>query len=101
MSAVLASRLKLTNYHTTSKKLTPPVKILGQDATSVVFAENATGTDLVMLHICLCSPDGKTKSIVSSMKKIPTADFSVLTSTLAEMKVTWRSKDQPSTAVAK
>ncbi|MBV5328392.1 MAG: hypothetical protein JZU65_12295 [Chlorobium sp.] len=101
MSAVLATRLKLTNYHTTSKKLTRPVKILGQDATSVVFAEDAAGTDLVMLHICLCSADGKTKSIVSSMKKIPTEDFSTLTSTLAEMKVTWRSKDQPLIAVAK
>lgn len=101
MSAVLATRLKLDNYHTVSKKLTSPVQILGQNATSVVFAEDAAGTDLVMLHICLCSTDGKTKSIVSSMKKIPTEDFSTLTSTLAEMKVTWRSKDQPQIAVAK
>ena len=101
MSAVLATRLKLTNYHTTSKKLTPPVPILGQDATSVVFAEDATGTDRVMLHICLCSVDGKTKSIVSSMKKVPTDDFSTLTHTLAAMQITWRSKDQPPIAVAK
>lgn len=102
MSAVLATRLKLTNYHTVSKKLTPPVKILGQEATSVVFAEDATGTDRVLLHICLCSTDDKkSKSIVSSMKKVPTADFSTLTHTLAEMKVTWRSKDQPQIAVAK
>lgn len=100
MSAVLATRLKLTNYHTVSKKLTPPVKILGQEATSVVFAEDTTGKDLVMLHICLNSTDGK-KSIVSSMRKIPTEDFSTLTSTLAEMNVTWRSKDQPQIAVAK
>ncbi len=101
MSAVLATRLKLTNYHTCSKKLTPPVQILGQDATSVVFAEDAAGTDRVMLHICLCSADGKTKSIVSSMKKVPTDDFSTLTHTLAEMKVAWRSKDQPPITVAK
>ncbi len=100
MSAVLATRLKLTNYHTCSKKLTPPVKVLGQDATSVVFAEDATGTDRVMLHICLCATDG-TKSIVSSMKKVPTDDFSTLTSTLAGMNVTWRSKDQPQITVAK
>ena len=97
MSAVLATRLKLTNYHTTSKKLTPPVKILGQDATSVVFAVDEAGTDLVMLHICLSSTDGK-KSIVSSMKKVPADDFSTLTSTLAAMNVTWRSKDQPRVA---
>ncbi|MFZ4856079.1 MAG: hypothetical protein ACOYL3_06750 [Desulfuromonadaceae bacterium] len=102
MSAVLATRLKLTNYHTVSKKLTSPVKILGQDAVSVVFAEDATGTDRVLLHICLCSTDDKkSKSIVSSMRKIPTDDFSTLTSTLAEMNVTWRSKDQPQIAVAK
>ena len=101
MSAVLATRLKLTNYHTCSKKLTPPVQILGQDATSVVFAEDATGTDRVMLHICLCSADGKTKSIVSSMKKVPTDDFSTLTHTLAAMNITWRSKDQPLITVAK
>jgi len=97
MSAVLATRLKLTNYHTTSKKLTPPVQILGQDAISVVFAEDATGTDRVLLHICLNSTDGK-KSIVSSMKKVPTEDFSTLKSTLAAMNVTWRSKDQPRAA---
>jgi chitodextrinase len=97
MSAVLATRLKLTNYHTTSKKLTPPVQILGQDAISVVFAEDATGTDRVLLHICLNSTDGK-KSIVSSMKKVPTEDFSTLKSTLAAMNVTWRSKDQPRVA---
>ena len=97
MSAVLATRLKLTNYHTCSKKLTPPVKILGQDATSVVFAEDAAGKDLIMLHICLSSTDGK-KSIVSSMKKVPTDDFSTLTSTLAAMNITWRSKDQPRVA---
>jgi hypothetical protein len=101
MSAVLATRLKLTNYHTCSKKLTPPVKILGQDATSVVFAEDAAGIDRVMLHICLCSADGKTKSIVSSMKKVPTDDFSTLTHTLAAMNVTWRSKDQLPIAVVK
>ena len=98
MSAVLATRLKLTNYHTVSKKLTPPVKILGQDAVSVVFAVDSTGRDLVMLHICLSSSDGKTKSIVSSMKKVPTDDFSTLKSTLAAMNVTWRSKDQPRVA---
>lgn len=98
MSAVLATRLKLHGYHTTSKKLTPPVKILGQDALSIVFAEDdATGTDRVMLHICLSSADGK-KSIVSSMKKVPADDFSTLTSTLAAMNVTWRSKDQPRVA---
>ena len=100
MSAVLATRLKLTNYHTCSKKLTPPVQILGQDATSVVFAEDATGTDRVMLHICLCATNG-TKSIVSSMKKVPTDDFSTLTHTLATMNISWRSKDQPQIAVAK
>jgi hypothetical protein len=99
MSAILATRLKLVNYHTISKKLTPPVTILGQDATSVVFAEDAAGTDRVMLHICLSSTDGKkSKSIVSSMKKISTEDFSTLTSTLTGMKITWRSKDQPRVA---
>ncbi len=99
MSAVLAKRLKLVGYHTTSTKLLQPVKILGLDAVNVVFAENAEG-DKVLLHICLSSVDGK-KSIVSSKKKVAEADWLALSAALTGMKITWREKEQSRVAVAK
>ncbi|MBV5327776.1 MAG: hypothetical protein JZU65_09085 [Chlorobium sp.] len=99
MSAVLATRLKLHGYHTTSTKLLRPVKILGQDAVSVVFAANSEG-DKVLLHVALVSADGK-KSILSSKKKAPEADWSALSAALTGMNITWREKEQTRGAVAK
>lgn len=99
MSAVLATRLKLHGYHTTSTKLLQPVKILGQDAVSVVFAANSEG-DKVLLHVALVSADGK-KSILSSKKKAPEADWSALSAALTGMNITWREKEQTRGAVAK
>ena len=100
MSAVLAKRLKLVGYHTTSSRLLQPVKILGHDAVSVVFADNADGTDKVLLHVSLVSADGK-KSIVSSKKKVAEADWSALSAALTGMQITWREKEQSRVAVAK
>jgi len=99
MSAVLATRLKLHGYHTTSTKLLQPVKILGQDAVSVVFAANSEG-DKVLLHVALVSAEGK-KSILSSKKKAPEADWSALSAALTGMNITWREKEQTRSAVAK
>ena len=100
MSAVLAKRLKLVGYHTTSTKLLHPVKVLGLDAVNVVFADNAEGTDKVLLHVSLVSADGK-KSTVSSRKKVADAEWSALSAALTGMQITWREKDQSRISVSK
>jgi len=91
-SAVLESRLGLTNYCTETQVLTQPVEILGCTAEKVVFAKQIDGDDRVLLHIQLVSASGK-RSIASSKKKIPEGEWLALTAQLSEMNITWREKE--------
>lgn len=91
-SNVLEKRLGLTGYKTEAVTLTAPVIVLGCTAEKVVFARQIGGEDRVLLHLQLVDGGGK-RSIVSSRKKVPEAEWATLTETLTGMQLTWRDRE--------
>ena len=56
------------------------------------FSGQIGGEDRVLLHLQLVDGGGK-RSIVSSRKKVPEAEWATLTETLTGMQLTWRDRE--------
>lgn len=88
----LRDRLGLSGYRTETVTLSQPADILGCKAEKVVFAKQLDGDDWVLLHVALVDANGK-RSIASSRKKVPDAEWAALSTALTGMQLVWRERD--------
>lgn len=90
-SSVLEKRLGLTGYRTEAVSMPNPVSVLGSMVEKVVFARKIDGDDRVLLHLLVVA--GEKRTIMSSMKKVPIAEMSLVSDALAGMQIAWRMKE--------
>lgn len=90
-SKILRERLGLSGYKTETITMNSSVQVLGRNAEKAMFAKSLDGDDRVFLHLQMVDRNGK-RSIISSRKKVPDAEWGRVAEMLAEMKVSWRER---------